>query len=263
MGSLRSRLEQAQQLSPAMVEVLRRLRAGWVLVKAGSHWEVRTATGRVGHLVANPVPRDVALGLAERAALKYRGLQPGRDVGADELIYELSPAGAAIDSSDPRPLLILSCSARKDRRPGELPAYVRYDGPWYRVLRRRGWPDGEGAPPVRVLVLSAEYGLIDALCPLPVYDRRMDAARAAKLAELPAARLRARLALQETVGIVPEVLFAGGELYRGVIERWRERELFPARLEVHCARGGIGEQQSAVARWLGVQTLAPQARRPR
>ncbi|MCP4539438.1 MAG: hypothetical protein GY832_20060 [Chloroflexi bacterium] len=49
--------------------------------------------------------------------------------------------------------LILSCSQKKRLEPG--PAYLVYDGPYYRILRKHGPPW-----PVDVYVLSAKYGLI-------------------------------------------------------------------------------------------------------
>lgn len=77
-------------------------------------------------------------------------------------------------------LLLLSCSASKWNAPGEIPAIVRYDGPIYRLLRSHlreyGWPH-----PVKVAILSAEYGLIGGLAPIRMYDRRMTYERAREL----------------------------------------------------------------------------------
>lgn len=79
-------------------------------------------------------------------------------------------------------LLLLSCSASKWNVPGEIPAIVRYDGPLYRVLRSylrtNGWPH-----PLKVAILSAEYGLIGGLAPIRMYDRRMTYERARELEE--------------------------------------------------------------------------------
>ncbi len=77
-------------------------------------------------------------------------------------------------------LLILSCSQRKRDDPAELPAIERYDGPTFRTLRkarREGyWPHN-----LEVLILSAEFGLIEAETPIPWYDRLMDRKRAIEL----------------------------------------------------------------------------------
>jgi hypothetical protein len=79
-----------------------------------------------------------------------------------------------------RHLVILSCSATKIEDPAPVPAILRYDGPAYKVLRSflRGssWPGK-----LSVGVLSAEFGLIGGLAPIPHYDRRMDARRALDL----------------------------------------------------------------------------------
>lgn len=78
-------------------------------------------------------------------------------------------------------LLVLGCSSRKTRAPGETPALHRYDGPFYQDFRSRLrthlWPDK-----LDVAVLSAEFGMIGALTDIPDYDRRMSPARAAELA---------------------------------------------------------------------------------
>lgn len=77
-------------------------------------------------------------------------------------------------------LLILACSDRKRPGPGLLPAIERYDGPAFRTLRkarREGyWPAA-----LDVLVLSAEFGLIEIETPIPWYERRMTPARAVEL----------------------------------------------------------------------------------
>jgi hypothetical protein len=78
-------------------------------------------------------------------------------------------------------LLVLGCSATKRDDPEPYPAFIRYDGPWYRDFRKhlrdRGWPNS-----LDVAILSAEHGLIGALSPITHYDRRMTASRAAELA---------------------------------------------------------------------------------
>ena len=75
-------------------------------------------------------------------------------------------------------LLLLACSQAKRPEAGDLPAYQRYDGPTYRVLRAwmRQTPDWQGV--LRIRILSAEYGLIGPFRPIPAYDRLMTRARA-------------------------------------------------------------------------------------
>jgi hypothetical protein len=68
-------------------------------------------------------------------------------------------------------LLVISCSQRKTLGNGLVPAVDRYDGPAFRVLRKylRELPD----PGLRVLILSAKFGLIEAERKLPYYDHRL------------------------------------------------------------------------------------------
>ncbi len=78
-------------------------------------------------------------------------------------------------------LLVLGCSSRKTKTPGETPAVHRYDGPLYQDFRTRlrthYWPGD-----LDVAVLSAEYGMIGALTDIADYDRRMTTERASELA---------------------------------------------------------------------------------
>jgi len=88
----------------------------------------------------------------------------------------------------PRRLLLLSCSQRKCRARGLLPAIKRYDGPAFRVLRR--YLDEQPTAQSEVLILSAKWGLISGNTLLPYYNQRMTEQRAAKLRPLIIKRLR-------------------------------------------------------------------------
>lgn len=68
-------------------------------------------------------------------------------------------------------LLIMACSQRKNPARGLLPAIERYDGSLYFVPRkylREPNPD-----PPKVLILSANFGLIPADRRIPDYDCRL------------------------------------------------------------------------------------------
>jgi hypothetical protein len=154
-----------------------------------------------------------------------------------------------------RPLLIMACSATKLDTPGPLCAYERYDGPAYRVLRKAGYPSVTG-PDCRLLVLSAQHGLISGFRMLTVYDRQMDDRTAAQLAATdddvlratiytPSHRTRGRFNLFEH----DEVLVFGGGLYRRVVEAWADRGILGDGPIAYTA-GGIGEQLAALKRWL-------------
>jgi hypothetical protein len=83
-------------------------------------------------------------------------------------------------TSHARYLLIMACSQRKQPTSGLLPALDRYDGGNYRLLRkarREGyWPES-----LKVLILSARYGLIEASTPIENYEWRMNQERAREL----------------------------------------------------------------------------------
>lgn len=158
-----------------------------------------------------------------------------------------------------RPLLILSCSARKRPEQRHLFAFERYDGPAWRVLRAAGWPDVLNGPDCRVVVLSAEYGPISSYAQIPFYDRRLDHARAVELAQLPEDRVRKALyhpvpasRSRDAYQHFPasEVFVWGGAQYRHVVSEWERRGLFDG-LQVNYCRGrGIGHQLAHLKAWL-------------
>jgi hypothetical protein len=136
-------------------------------------------------------------------------------------------------------LLILSCSATKRRDSDLLPALERYEGPAYRLLRKALRELAEVHQP-RVAILSAEFGLIAGDTPIPWYDRRIDAARAARLAPAVQQGTAALLDAEVTnvfVYLSRDYLPALGALPAGP---W----------EVSYAHGGIGIRLGQLRRWL-------------
>jgi hypothetical protein len=136
-------------------------------------------------------------------------------------------------------LLILSCSATKRTDPGLLPALARYDGPAYRVLRKALRELAQDVHPL-VAILSAEFGLIDSDTPIPWYDRRMDATRAAALAPLVKRKLQALLAAGPT-----DVFIHLGRDYLPTLGT-----VPPGPWHICYAQGGIGERLGQLRRWL-------------
>lgn len=106
-------------------------------------------------------------------------------------------------------LLILSCSARKDPRPGLLPAIERYTGVFYgaiNTIRRDGrWPSE-----VRLVIVSAKYGFLEEMTPIETYEQKMDRARATELQESVGMALDAFLHQHPC----QEIFVVMGELYR-------------------------------------------------
>ena len=80
-------------------------------------------------------------------------------------------------------LLIISCSQRKVQSPGVLAAMDRYDGPTYRCLRKfRSEQEKKFPNNLRILILSAKFGLIHPETEIPAYDMKMTTERAKVLA---------------------------------------------------------------------------------
>lgn len=88
-----------------------------------------------------------------------------------------------------RRLLILSCSARKKKAPGLLPAWELYQGFAFHVVRRAA-RDGLLPASTEILILSALHGIITPSTPLPYYDLRMTRESAAAQRRANTARLK-------------------------------------------------------------------------
>lgn len=77
-------------------------------------------------------------------------------------------------------LLIQSCSKRKRENKDALSALERYDGYFFRILRKSKreqlWPQD-----MDLVILSAKYGIIHADDTVQYYDRKMTETRAKKL----------------------------------------------------------------------------------
>lgn len=145
--------------------------------------------------------------------------------------------------------LILACSATKRPSSAPVPAIELYDGPAFRTVRKNRRQD------LAVLILSAEHGLIAEHERIATYDRKMDRARAAELADQVG---RTLLELERAATLACNVLLYGGAAYRLAVRLGLERnrgEFLWRRM--HRTRGAIGEQLGQLKAWL---TAAPAAR---
>lgn len=138
-----------------------------------------------------------------------------------------------------KPLLILACSATKRPEPHPMPAIERYDGPFYRVLRKALRERDGLAERLDVWALSAEFGLISAETPIPDYDRRMDMRRGEELRR-PVAQALNQIAALNTHD---RAFVSVGAVYRYALTG-------PLPWPVTWAHGGIGEQLGQLKRWL-------------
>ena len=77
-------------------------------------------------------------------------------------------------------LLIISCSGRKIKTLGRMPAIERYDGQSYRIIRKA---IREGCFPANldILIISAKFGLLAWDAKIEDYDQLMSKEQAQKL----------------------------------------------------------------------------------
>ena len=137
-------------------------------------------------------------------------------------------------------LLIIACAAKKKPDPGTMPAVDRYDGPWYRTLRKAR-SNRPGSMPV-VWILSGEFGLIPGETPIPDYNQIMTPERALLLQD----QIGEALARAMTPDVT-EVFVCAGRVY--VEALMTHRDAFGS-IPVRVAPGGIGSKMGHLKRWL-------------
>jgi hypothetical protein len=141
-------------------------------------------------------------------------------------------------------LLILSCSRSKRAEAELLPAYERYDGPSFRLLRR--FLNQKLNQP-SVYILSAEYGLIHSNQRIPFYDRQMTKQRALELRPTVTAKLK-RIFNNKLYDEAGEALVCLGKDYFQVVDA--DGTLFSSTPLVKVAEGSLGRKLSCLHDWL-------------
>lgn len=140
-------------------------------------------------------------------------------------------------------LLILSCSQCKRTDTQLLPAYERYHGPSFRLLRR--FLNQKLTAP-SVYILSAEYGLIRSNQLIPYYDRQMTRQRALELR--PAVTTKLKRIFNNKLNEKPsDVLVCLGKDYFQVVEN---DALFSPTPVIKVAEGSLGRKLSCLHDWL-------------
>ena len=142
-----------------------------------------------------------------------------------------------------RRLLILSCSQRKRTSHEFLPAIERYNGPLFQVLRRFLREAPHQARDLDIFILSAAYGLIPKDFPTPLYDQKMNTARAIELQPQVSSLLSDLLRSNHA-----SILFVVGKTYH--IALGNTSSLVPIQAELRTAEGPIGKKQAYLKRWL-------------
>jgi hypothetical protein len=143
-------------------------------------------------------------------------------------------------------ILLLSCSSRKDPRPGLLPAETRYTGVFFRVVskarRESYWPSD-----LELAIISARYGFLTASSPIEWYDQKLNRARALELREEVGRTLDAFLRQI----CCQEVFVAMGALYRLSLSCSQELRRLDREGCVGWARGsGTGVMLQQTRTWL-------------
>lgn len=130
-------------------------------------------------------------------------------------------------------LLLLACSERKVDTAGPCAAIDLYDGPSYRILRKK---IREGAFPdsVDVAIVSGKYGLIPSSEMISPYDQRISR----EVVDSTGSRERMR----EMVSRYDEVFVNMGADYMAYFQDMLSGAV--------CASGRIGEKNSQMKAWL-------------
>ena len=141
-------------------------------------------------------------------------------------------------------LLIVSCGATKCPDEEPLPAIERYNGPFYTTLRKflAEHPAERGR--LSIMVLSAEYGLINGYRLIPDYDHLMTPERAVWLHPQVSRRLATLLQHQRFTSTFINL----GRTYMGAFTI--EPMLVPLLGDITEATGGIGQKRGQMRRWL-------------
>lgn len=143
-------------------------------------------------------------------------------------------------------LLIVACSGRKNTSPGLMPAFERYNGVNYNVIRSYIKAGGE-CP--RIWILSAKYGLIRTDTRIPDYNQKMTRERALELRPdvFPTiGRFRALDSVQ-----LDSVFICMGATYLLAMpsHEYMNKYYFPD-ASITYAKGGIGVMLGQLKSWL-------------
>lgn len=110
-------------------------------------------------------------------------------------------------------LLIIGCSKAKIKCDELLPAYKLYDGPRWRIFRNN-MPLTANQP--RVIVVSAQYGIIKPTTLLPYYDKQWKGSNWRRDVEWVRPQYQELLRPRLMAGL--DIFVAAGESYRNVLE---------------------------------------------
>lgn len=137
-------------------------------------------------------------------------------------------------------LLIQACSGRKIRTPEKLPAIQLYDGVAFRVIKKAMRENSGLTSNLKILILSAEYGLISSETKISYYDRRMNKEQSERLKTQVAEYLK----MTFLDNPFEKVFINVGSQYFPTLSAFD----FPN--STQFASGGIGYRNQQLKRWL-------------
>jgi hypothetical protein len=146
-------------------------------------------------------------------------------------------------------LLIVTCSQRKRSDRELLPALERYDGVFFRILRK-ALREGHWSDTLDVLIISAKYGLLELDTVIENYDLRMTVTQAKQLQPVVTPLLIKRV----TALTYTEIFLNVGKTYYEAIEGWSTA--LPHDTTVIHASGGIGQRAQQMRHWLIEKTAS-------
>lgn len=171
-------------------------------------------------------------------------IEAARQPGVPPLLLAFPDQQPRLDA--PPVLLILACSGRKSPAPSLLPAWERYTGGAYGVLRGALAAAGGCIPGLTLGILSARYGLIPGDQPIPAYEQRLTPAQVEvltptvvatverSLAATPYRRIYLHLGVGYRLPLAPSAALATAR-QAGIVT---------------ISAGGIGQQLQQLKTWL-------------
>lgn len=143
-------------------------------------------------------------------------------------------------------LLIISCSKRKRKVNGKIRAWDLYDGVVFRMIRKI--EKDKKLENIKILILSAHYGLVAKDSYISYYDKIMTEEVALKLRRQVERQLEN--ILEKTKFI--EIFCCLGKNYLKCIEAFLQDLEIPVRL----AHGPIGQKLSLTKKWIMCRSLS-------
>ena len=140
-------------------------------------------------------------------------------------------------------LLVISCSKRKSRAGGLLPAIERYTGAWYGVINKLRRED-ELPQNLDIVIISARYGFLRASKLIEYYNLRMTEERAKELNPQIINGFRSLLNDNHYEAVFINL----GKDYMPAIKGFDK--ILPPDTKVYHAKGRVGERKSQMKKWI-------------